>query len=213
MSGGVHRWWKAAMIDWLGPRPGLRYLDVAGGTGDVASRIARRIGPAARAVPVVVCDVNEAMLAQGVARAQADDAIGGSLLWVSGNAECLPLSDACMDGYTIAFGIRNVADIAAALAEARRILKPGGRFLCLEFSTVEIPGLDRLYDAYSRHVLPHLGEWITGDRAAYEYLVESIRRFPAPTRFKSLIADAGLEPVTVRNLSGGIAALHSAWRL
>jgi demethylmenaquinone methyltransferase/2-methoxy-6-polyprenyl-1,4-benzoquinol methylase len=208
MSGGVHRLWKRAMIDWLAPRDGLNVLDVAGGTGDIAFRIRER-APGAR---VTVCDINARMVSVGRDRA-IDRGLLGGIDWVCGDAEKLPIADGAVDAYTIAFGIRNVTDIGAALAEARRVLKPGGRFLCLEFSQVRMPLLDRLYEAYSFRVLPEIGELVAGDRDAYQYLVESIRRFPGQAAFARLIEKAGLGEVKVRNLSGGIAALHSAWRI
>jgi demethylmenaquinone methyltransferase/2-methoxy-6-polyprenyl-1,4-benzoquinol methylase len=196
------------MIDWLAPRDGLSVLDVAGGTGDIAFRIRDR-APGAR---VTVCDINARMVLVGRDRA-IDRGLLGGIDWVCGDAEKLPIADGAVDAYTIAFGIRNVTDIGAALAEARRVLKPGGRFLCLEFSQVRMPLLDRLYEAYSFRVLPEIGELVAGDRDAYQYLVESIRRFPAQSAFARLIENAGLGEVKVRNLSGGIAALHSAWRI
>lgn len=216
MSGGVHRLWKAAMIDWLSPRPGQRLVDVAGGTGDIAFRVIDRVG-ADRAGPIVVCDLTPEMIAQG-----RDRAIDRGLLpgqgpagphWVCADAERLPLAERSMDAYTIAFGLRNVTRIERALAEARRVLRPGGRFLCLEFSRVAVPMLSELYDLYSFSVLPVLGEMVTGDRDAYRYLAESIRRFPGQDELAGLMAAAGLEQVRYRNLSGGIAALHSGWRL
>jgi demethylmenaquinone methyltransferase/2-methoxy-6-polyprenyl-1,4-benzoquinol methylase len=213
MSGGVHRLWKAALIDWLAPRPGLHLLDLAGGTGDIAFRVlertARRAGPPAE---VVVCDVNPAMLEVGRDRALDQNQLK-ALRWLCADAEALPLAPCSFDACTIAFGIRNVTRIERALAEIRRVLKPGGRFLCLEFSTPRLAGLDRLYDTYSFHVLPWLGQQVAGDRAAYQYLVESIRRFPDQATFAGAIERAGLARVRYRNLSGGIAALHSAWRL
>ena len=212
MSGGIHRLWKTDMVDWLKPRPGMRIVDVAGGTGDVAMRILARAGGPASGVSVVVCDVTEAMLEVGRDRA-FDRGVCAGIGWVCGDAESLPLADASMDAYTVAFGIRNVTRIERALAEARRVLKPGGRFLCLEFSRVVLPGLAPLYDRYSLKVLPALGAVIAGDRAAYEYLVESIRRFPDQERFAALIAAAGLGNVRYRNVTGGVAALHSAWRI
>ena len=209
MSLGIHRLWKDALVDWLRPRPGMRVLDLAGGTGDIALRIAERTRGEAR---VVVCDANPAMLAIGRDRA-IDRGHLGDIAWLAGDAERLPLAEQCVDAVTIAFGIRNVTRIERALAEARRVLVPGGRFLCLEFSHIAVAGLDRLYEAYAERVLPALGAAVAGDRAAYEYLVESIRRFPDQARFAAMIAAAGLGEVRVRNLSGGIAALHSAWRL
>jgi demethylmenaquinone methyltransferase/2-methoxy-6-polyprenyl-1,4-benzoquinol methylase len=213
MSGGVHRLWKAAMIDWLAPRPGVRHLDVAGGTADIAFRVIDRLarrGAAPRRT--IVCDVNPARLEVGRDRAIDANRLD-AIDWLCADAEALPLADRSVDAYTIAFGIRNVTRIERALAEARRVLAPGGRFLCLEFSTVRMAGLDRLYDAYSFTVLPWLGTQVAGDRAAYRYLAESIRRFPDQETFAGLIEQAGLGRVRWRNLSGGIVALQSAWRL
>ena len=211
MSGGVHRLWKTAMVDWLNPRPGQSLLDVAGGTGDVAIRVIRRVGPE-RCGPVVVCDLTPDMLAVGRDRA-LDRGLLTGLHWVCADAEALPLPDRCMDAYTIAFGLRNVTRIDQALAEARRVLRPGGRFLCLEFSRVVLPVFAKLYDLYSFNVLPAMGELVAGDRDAYRYLVESIRRFPAQDDLAELMGAAGLGQVRYRNLTGGVAALHSAWRL
>ncbi len=211
MSGGVHRLWKAAMVDWLNPRPGQSLLDVAGGTGDVAARVIRRVGPE-RCGPVVVCDLTPDMLAVGRDRALDHGFLHG-LHWVCANAEALPFPDGCMDAYTISFGLRNVTHIERALAEARRVLRPGGRFLCLEFSRVVLPVFAALYDVYSFNVLPAMGELVAGDRDAYRYLVESIRRFPAQDDLAALMGAAGLGQVRYRNLTGGVAALHSAWRL
>jgi demethylmenaquinone methyltransferase/2-methoxy-6-polyprenyl-1,4-benzoquinol methylase len=209
MSGGIHRLWKRELIDWLAPRPGELLLDVAGGTGDIARRFLARAGDGGR---VVVCDLTPAMLAVG-----RDRAIDGGLIagidWVAGDAQALPLADRSVDAYTIAFGLRNVADIDRALAEARRVLKPGGRFLCLEFSQVILPQLKRLYDLYSFRVLPWMGRIVAGDREAYVYLVESIRRFPDQEALTLRMTAAGLERVRYRNLSGGIAAIHAAWRI
>jgi demethylmenaquinone methyltransferase/2-methoxy-6-polyprenyl-1,4-benzoquinol methylase len=207
MSLGVHRIWKRAMMDWLAPRPGMRLLDVGGGTGDIAFRFLERGGTS-----VTVIDVNEEMLRQGRDRA-TDRGILGRIEWTQGDAENLPVADASQDAYTTAFCIRNVTHIDQALREARRVLKPGGRFLCLEFSQVVLPVLDKLYETYSFKVLPALGERVAGDRQAYQYLAESIRRFPAQGPFAEMIAEAGLDQVKVRNLSGGIAAIHSAWRV
>ena len=208
MSAGIHRLWKADMIAWLKPRGGMRIADVAGGTGDIAFRILER-APGAR---VSVCDVNSAMLGVGRDRA-LDRGITSGIDWLCGDAEDLPFGAGSMDALTIAFGIRNVSHIEAALAEARRVLKPGGRFLCLEFSRLAVPALEPLYDAYSFRLLPALGEIVAGNRAAYRYLVESIRGFPDQDRFAAMISDAGLGQCRYRNLSGGIAALHSAWRI
>lgn len=206
MSIGVHRLWKSAMLDWLKPRPDMRLLDVGGGTGDIAFRFLDRGGG-----PVTVVDINEEMLEVGRGRA-AETGRMADVNWICGDAERLPVADCSVDAYTIAFCIRNVTRVPAALTEARRVLKPGGRFLCLEFSEVVLPLLDRAYDAYSFKVLPALGERVAGDREAYQYLAESIRRFPAQTAFAGMIGSAGFGLVKYRNLSGGIAALHSAWR-
>ena len=216
MSGGIHRLWKTSLIDWLNPRQGLRLLDVAGGTGDIAFRVLHRVGPA-RAGPAVVCDLTPEMLQIGRDRAVDRGLIGracpSGLHWVCGDAERLPLPARGFDAYTIGFGLRNVTRIEAALAEAYRVLRPGGRFLCLEFSRVVVPGLAELYDLYSFNVLPSLGAAVTGDRAAYLYLAESIRRFPAQDELAAMMERAGFARVRYRNLSGGIAALHSGWRL
>ncbi|HVZ90027.1 MAG TPA: bifunctional demethylmenaquinone methyltransferase/2-methoxy-6-polyprenyl-1,4-benzoquinol methylase UbiE [Rhizomicrobium sp.] len=211
MSGGVHRLWKDAFVDWLDPRPGRTYLDVAGGTGDIAFRIAGMARARGGDAEIKVCDINPDMLREGVRRAEAKGE--RAIEWVCGDAEKLPFPDASFDAYTIAFGIRNVTHIDKALGEARRVLKPGGRFLCLEFSRVEAPGLDALYDAYSMNVLPRLGQMVTGDAEAYRYLAESIRRFPPQKTFAKMIETAGLSQVKVRNLTGGIAAMHSAWKI
>jgi demethylmenaquinone methyltransferase/2-methoxy-6-polyprenyl-1,4-benzoquinol methylase len=209
MSGGIHRWWKAELIQRLNPRPGQVLLDVAGGTGDIAERFLHRAGASARAI---VCDLTPAMLEQGRDRAIDRGRLAG-IDWVCGDAERLPVASASVDAYTIAFGLRNVTHIAAALAEARRVLKPGGRFLCLEFGRVEVPLLRQAYELYSFTMLPRLGAVVAGDREAYQYLVESIRRFPPQRELVRLIGEVGLEQVSLRNLSGGIAALYSAWRL
>ncbi|MHA1568681.1 MAG: bifunctional demethylmenaquinone methyltransferase/2-methoxy-6-polyprenyl-1,4-benzoquinol methylase UbiE [Alphaproteobacteria bacterium] len=216
MSGGVHRLWKAAMIDWLAPRRGMHLLDVAGGTGDIALRFLERVkGRGAETEGgsrVTVCDINPAMLEVGMGRA-LDRGVVANIDWLVGDAEALPVGDKSADAYTIAFGLRNVTHLDRALAEARRVLKPGGRFLCLEFSRVALPLLGKLYDRYSFAVVPALGGLVAGDRAAYQYLVESIRRFPPQEELAAMIAGAGLGQVKYRNLSGGIAAMHSAWRL
>jgi demethylmenaquinone methyltransferase / 2-methoxy-6-polyprenyl-1,4-benzoquinol methylase len=209
MSAGVHRLWKDAMIDWLAPRPGQRYLDVAGGTGDIALRILARAGDSS---PVTVCDINHEMLKVGRERAVDRGHLHG-LAWVVGDAEKLPLPDASVDAYTIAFGLRNVTHIDLALAEAHRVLRPGGRFLCLEFSHVVVPGLKELYDLYSFQILPRLGRHVARDEAAYRYLAESIRKFPRQDDLAERMRSVGMAQVAVRNLSGGIAALHSGWRI
>jgi demethylmenaquinone methyltransferase / 2-methoxy-6-polyprenyl-1,4-benzoquinol methylase len=209
MSLGIHRLWKDAMVDWLAPRAGQAILELAGGTGDVAFRIWRRTQGKAR---IFVCDINEAMIRVGRDRA-IDRAILHGIDWLGGNAEALPFADRSVDAYIIAFGLRNVTHIDAALAEARRVLKPGGRFLCLEFSRVALPLLGELYERYSFAVVPRIGGFVTGNVGAYRYLVESIRRFPAQAALAERIARAGLSQIKIRNLSGGIAALHSAWRV
>jgi len=207
MSGGVHRLWKAALIDTLRPRAGMDLLDVAGGTGDIARRFLDAGGG-----KVTICDINESMLRVGRDKA-IDHGLLGGIDWVVGDAEALPFPDCSAGAYTIAFGLRNVTHVERALAEARRVLRPGGRFLCLEFSHVTVPGLDMLYDRYSFNVLPALGAMVARDRESYQYLVESIRRFPPQETLAAMMAKAGLERVTYRNLSGGIAAIHSGWRL
>ena len=209
MSGGIHRLWKAELIDHLAPRPGQLLLDVAGGTGDIAERFLRRAGAGAR---VVVCDISERMVRRGRDRAIDAGRLAG-IDWLAGDAERLPIKSASVDAYTIAFGLRNVTDITLALREARRVLKPGGRFLCLEFSPVDAPFLRQAYDLYSFVVLPGLGQLVAGDRDAYRYLAESIRRFPRQEALARLMREAGFEQVRFRNLTGGIAALHSGWRL
>ena len=214
MSGGIHRFWKAAMVAWLKPRPGQVLLDVAGGTGDIALRALPRLAAEQMApVPsIVVCDASEGMLEVGRARALDQGTLAG-IEWVCADAERLPVADQSVDLYTIAFGLRNVTRIDAALAEARRALKPGGRFLCLEFTPEIAPLLQPLYDLYSFHIVPLLGRIVTGDREAYAYLVESIRRFPRQNELCDMVARAALDQVKFRNLTGGVAALHSAWRL
>ena len=219
MSGGIHRLWKAEMITLLKPRPGQRLIDVAGGTGDIALRALPRLVPEGGLVAdqvgpgrAVVCDSNERMLEIGRARA-LDRGILAGIEWLGADAERLPFAERSFDLYTIGFGLRNVTRIEAALAEARRVLKPGGRFLCLEFTPAVTPLLQPLYDSYSFLVVPLLGQIVAGDRAAYTYLVESIRGFPRQSELAELIAAAGLGQVRYRNLTGGIAALHSAWRL
>jgi demethylmenaquinone methyltransferase/2-methoxy-6-polyprenyl-1,4-benzoquinol methylase len=212
MSGGMHRLWKDAMVSWLGPprraTRGFDVLDVAGGTGDIAFRIARRSEGAA----VTVADINGEMLKVGRGRA-VDRGLADRVTFVETNAEELSFPDNRFDAVTIAFGIRNVPRIDKALREARRVLKPGGRFICLEFSTVDVAGLDRLYDLFSFKVIPRIGEIVADDRDSYAYLVESIRQFPNQARFAAMIADAGFARVDHRNLSGGIAAIHSGWKL
>lgn len=209
MSAGVHRLWKAAMIDWLMPQKGQHLLDVAGGTGDIAFRFLDRVKGAGH---VTVLDINHAMLAVGQDRALDQGRLAG-LDWVNGDAQALPLPDKTVDAYTIAFGIRNVTDIPLALKEAYRVLKPGGRFLCLEFSTVSSPLFKDIYDFYSFKLLPEIGGLVAKDKESYKYLVESIRLFPEADRFANMLTDAGFHQVKYRKLSGGIAAMHSGWRL
>jgi demethylmenaquinone methyltransferase/2-methoxy-6-polyprenyl-1,4-benzoquinol methylase len=216
MSVGIHRLWKRVLIDHLNPRPGMRLLDVAGGTGDIAFRFLDRTQAKGHDAPAnteaFICDRNEAMLRIGANRAIDRGHLRG-LRWICGSAEALPVASASVDAYVISFGLRNVTRIDAALEEAARVLKPGGHFLCLEFSRVLLPGLAGLYDAYSFHVIPLLGQVVAKDREAYRYLVESIRRFPSQEDLSTRLRTAGLERVRVRNLSGGIAAIHSAWRV
>src|SRR5712672_2761938 len=212
MSAGLHRVWKNIMITALDPPKSdapFALLDVAGGTGDIAFRAAKASGAGFRAT---VCDINFDMLGVGRERAAARQ-LDNKVSFVEGNAEALAFPDRSFDAYTIAFGIRNVPRIEAALREAYRVLRPGSRFLCLEFSTVDVPGLDALYDFFSFKVIPQLGRAITGDADSYQYLVESIRKFPRPNAFAEMIRAAGFSRVKWQSLSGGIVALHSGWRL
>lgn len=209
MSAGVHRLWKTAMMDWLNPRPGQHLLDVAGGTGDISFKFMDRVKGDGK---VTVLDINHNMLSVGQDRAVDQGRLHG-LQWVNGDAMSLPIPDKSVDAYTIAFGIRNVTDIPMALREAKRVLKPGGRFMCLEFSKVTMPGFKEFYDFYSFNILPNIGGMVANDKASYQYLAESIRKFPDPETFKNMINDAGLGQVKYRVLSGGIAAIHSAWRI
>lgn len=216
MSLGVHRAWKDMVMTRANPQPGEWLLDVAGGTGDLARSFLtkadragnRRSDP--RQATAVVLDINEQMLRAGVKRG-VEASQSGRIQWVTGNAECLPLRDHCVDCVTISTGIRNVTDRAAALADMRRVLKPGGRFLCLEFSRPTNRAWERLYDAWSFNVMPELGEHVAKDRASYQYLVESIRRFPDQESFAAELRQAGFCQVGYTNLSGGIAALHTGW--
>ena len=208
MSAGVHRLWKTALMDWLAPRDGQHLLDVAGGTGDIAFRFLER-APGAR---VTVCDMTESMLVEGRKRAQAQDR-QDRLSWVTGDAMALPFPDNSFDRYTISFGIRNVTRIPDALAEAYRVLRPGGRLVVLEFSQLPVPMMQWLYDRYSFNVIPAMGQVVAGDRDSYQYLVESIRKFPDQETFGAMIRAAGFGRVQWRNLSMGIAALHSGWKL
>ena len=208
MSVGVHRIWKDAMMDWLAPRAEQRLLDVAGGTGDISFRFLGRAPEASS----VVLDMTESMLVEGRKRAEAQ-AMADRLDWVTGDAMALPFEDSVFDVYTISFGIRNVTRIPDALSEAYRVLKPGGRLMVLEFSQLPHAGLQKAYDLYSYNVIPRMGQAIAGDRDSYQYLVESIRRFPDQDTFASMIRDAGFDQVKYRNLSMGIAALHSGWKI
>jgi demethylmenaquinone methyltransferase/2-methoxy-6-polyprenyl-1,4-benzoquinol methylase len=222
MSGGLHRAWKDALVTAVNPppigRPGrlekmsdkeFLLLDLAGGTGDVAFRVVEAGGPGTR---VTVCDINAEMLAVGRERA-IKRGFDGTVTFEQGNAEELAYPDRSFDCVTIAFGIRNVPRIERALAEAFRVLKIGGRFLCLEFSSVDVPGIDALYELYSFNVIPAIGRAVTGDREAYRYLVESIRKFPKPKAFVSMIEQAGFRRVSFKPMTGGVVALHSGWRL
>ncbi|WP_395448497.1 bifunctional demethylmenaquinone methyltransferase/2-methoxy-6-polyprenyl-1,4-benzoquinol methylase UbiE [Aminobacter sp. UC22_36] len=211
MSGGLHRVWKDAMVAWLNPpkRPGWKVLDVAGGTGDVAFRIIDASHGNAHAT---VLDINGSMLGVGRERAEKRG-LADKTDFVEANAEELPFADETFDAYTIAFGIRNVPRIDVALSEAYRVLKPGGRLLCLEFSEVDMPLLDRVYEAWSFNAIPRIGQAVTGDGEPYAYLVESIRKFPNQQNFAAMITRAGFDRVTFRNYTGGIAALHSGWKL
>lgn len=212
LSLGLHRLWKDDMVALLNPprnaRP-FRVLDVAGGTGDVAFRV---LDAGGGGTEVVVADISPAMIAEGRARA-AGASHGRRCRFAGANAEALPFPDRSFEAYMVAFGLRNVTRLEAALREAFRVLKPGGRFVCLEFSHVDVPGLEALYDAYSFAVMPAVGQVVTGDGAAYRYLAESIRTFPSAAEFSSLIGEAGFARVASRKLAGGIVAIHSAWRL
>ena len=204
MSGGMHRLWKNRFVAKVKPRPGERILDMAGGTGDIAFRMA------ARGAHVTVSDINPDMLAVGMERAKSQDIDG--LIWQVENAEKLSFADAQFDAYTIAFGIRNVTDIPAALREAHRVLKRGGRFYVLEFSTSEWPGFGELYDRYSEHLIPKIGKAVAKDEESYRYLVESIRRFPKMEAFRAMIEQAGFKSTSVEPILGGLVAIHGGWK-
>jgi demethylmenaquinone methyltransferase/2-methoxy-6-polyprenyl-1,4-benzoquinol methylase len=208
MSLGIHRIWKDAMMDWLAPRPGQRLLDVAGGTGDISFRFLKRAGSG----HATVCDLTEPMLVEGRKRAEAAQ-MAGQLDWVVGDAMALPFADNSFDVYTISFGIRNVTRPQEALAEAYRVLKPGGRLMVLEFSKIPTPALQWAYDRYSFNLIPAMGQLIANDRDSYQYLVESIRRFPDQESFLGMVREAGFEQAKYRNLTMGIAALHSGWKI
>jgi demethylmenaquinone methyltransferase/2-methoxy-6-polyprenyl-1,4-benzoquinol methylase len=205
MSGGLHRPWKDLFVRRVRPRAGEAILDMAGGTGDIAFRLARH------GARVTVADINPDMLAVGEERAKARGIEG--LAWSVQNAEALSFADASFDAYTIAFGIRNVTHVEQALAEAHRVLKIGGRFFCLEFSTTTWPGFARLYDGYSMHVVPKLGKAVAGDEGSYRYLVESIRRFPPMERFRTMILNAGFTQTRIEPILGGLVAIHSGWKV
>ena len=208
MSMGVHRIWKDAMMDWLAPRKGMKLLDVAGGTGDISFRFLKRAGGG----HATVFDMTQSMLDEGRKRADALQ-LQDSLDWVCGDAMALPFEDNTFDAYTISFGIRNVTRIQDAISEAYRVLKPGGRFLVLEFSTIPNPAMQWAYDRYSFNIIPPMGQMIANDRDSYQYLVESIRKFPKQEQFAQMIRDGGFSQVKYRNLSLGIAALHSGWKI
>jgi demethylmenaquinone methyltransferase/2-methoxy-6-polyprenyl-1,4-benzoquinol methylase len=207
MSMGLHRLWKHEFVGSVAIRPGMRCLDVAGGTGDIAFRLLAR-----GAEQVTICDINYLMLEEGRKRADNKNLLAG-IEWLCGNAESLPLPDNQFHLYTIAFGIRNVTHIDKALAEAHRVLLPGGRFMCLEFSQMPSATLQKLYDAYSFNVIPKLGKLIAGESEPYTYLVESIRKFPDQKRFSAMIADAGFAQVRHTNLAGGVVAIHSGYKI
>ena len=208
MSVGIHRIWKEAMMDWLAPYPGQKLLDVAGGTGDISFKFLSRAGSG----HATVCDITESMLIAGKTRAEAET-MSDSLDWVVGDAMALPFEDNTFDVYTISFGIRNVTRPQKALNEAFRVLRPGGRLMVLEFSQLPSPMMQAAYDAYSFNVIPRMGQLIANDRDSYQYLVESIRKFPDQDTFLEMLISAGFENSKYRNLSLGIAALHSGWKL
>lgn len=217
MSAGVHRIWKSVLLDRLNPQPGQVLIDVAGGTGDIARGFIKRANSRPRSAETAlahghICDINAEMLRAGIDR---DEGLsyGSQLARICGDAERLPFQSGVADAYTIAFGIRNVTNMDAALSEAYRVLRPGGRFICLEFSHPVTEGLQKAYDAYSFNVIPWLGEKVADDRASYQYLVESIRKFPGQAAFAGRIKQAGFSRVTYENLTAGVAALHMAWRV
>jgi demethylmenaquinone methyltransferase/2-methoxy-6-polyprenyl-1,4-benzoquinol methylase len=205
MSGGMHRLWKDRFVRRVKPREGERILDMAGGTGDIAFRLAKQ------GAQVTVSDINGAMLEVGMERAKKRGIDG--LIWSEQNAETLSFDDRAFDAYTIAFGIRNVTHIDKALAEAHRVLKRGGRFFCLEFSTTLWPGFAEIYDAYSHKVVPKLGKLLANDEESYRYLIESIRRFPPMDRYKAMIGEAGFVGTKVEPMLGGLVAIHSGWKI
>lgn len=208
MSMGIHRIWKDAMMDWIAPRPGTKLLDVAGGTGDISFRYLKRAGHG----HATVCDLTEPMLVEGRKRAEAAQ-MADSLDWVTGDAMALPFPDNSFDTYTISFGIRNVTRPQEALNEAYRVLKPGGRLMVLEFSQIPNDMMQKAYDLYSFNVIPKMGQVIANDRDSYQYLVESIRKFPDQETFLNMVKQAGFENAKYRNLTMGIACLHSGWKI
>ena len=208
MSLGVHRIWKEAMMDWLAPRPSQKLLDVAGGTGDISFKFLKRAGSG----HATVLDITENMLIEGRKRAEANQVLD-SLNWVVGDAMALPFADNSFDVYTISFGIRNVTRPQEALNEAFRVLRPGGRLMVLEFSQIPVPLVQKAYDFYSFNVIPRMGKLIANDRDSYQYLIESIRKFPNQETFLSMVRQAGFENANYRNLSLGISALHSGWKI
>ena len=208
MSVGIHRIWKEAMMDWLAPKPGQKLLDVAGGTGDVSFKFLKRSGSG----HATVLDITENMLIEGRKRAEADQMLD-NLDWLVGDAMSLPFADNSFDVYTISFGIRNVTHPQEALNEAFRVLQPGGRLMVLEFSQIPVPLIQKAYDLYSFKVIPTMGKLIANDRSSYQYLVESIRKFPDQETFLSMLQNAGFKNTGYRNLSLGIAALHSGWKI
>jgi demethylmenaquinone methyltransferase/2-methoxy-6-polyprenyl-1,4-benzoquinol methylase len=205
MSGGMHRLWKDRFVARVKPRPGEDVLDMAGGTGDVAFRMARR------GAHVTVADINADMLEVGKSRAERRGLSG--LSWKVENAEALSFANALFDAYTIVFGIRNVTEIPAALREAHRVLKRGGRFYCMEFSSSEWPGFSTLYDRYASNVIPKVGKVVANDEDSYRYLIESIRRFPKPAAFKAMVAEAGFVRVNAEPMLGGLVTIHSGWKI
>lgn len=208
MSVGIHRIWKDAMMDWLAPRAGQKLLDVAGGTGDISFRFLKRAGSG----HATVLDLTEPMLVEGRKRAEADR-LSESLDWVVGDAMALPFDDNSFDVYTISFGIRNVTRPQEALNEAYRVLRPGGRLMVLEFSQLPNPMMQKAYDLYSFNVIPQMGQLVAGDRDSYQYLVESIRNFPDQETFLAMVKTAGFENAKYRNMTMGVAALHSGWKI
>jgi len=212
MSFGIHRMWKDVMVEWLAPRPAWKIIDVAGGTGDIALKIKRHLGDRYNSNGIItVCDINESMVNSGRNKA-IDIGVLNEIKWTVGNAENLPFADMEFDAYTIAFGLRNVTNLSLALQEANRVLKPGGRFMCLEFSKLSSPTLGKFYDFYSFSMLPNLGKIITGDKDAYSYLVESIKLFPDQNKVCNLMELNGFKNIKYRNLSNGIVAIHSGWK-